>query len=257
MANLLQITLTNGIPTAGNGIVSTIDALMQDGGQATLGFKTDSALTQTDGTAVSVISALKQCSKSLQALVSVTPTSLSPQGAFKVDGSGTALPVSITGAGIVSLAQGFASKVSFTSSTTAIPAGGVVSAGGSGVLLFAGIASGSQAVEIRSAQLEIDRTAVLTGETSYTLHLYNASPPSGIAAGSAWSLPSGDRASYLGNISLGTPAALGGSVVYNEVYNVGKQFKTIGTSIYGYLVSAGGYTPTAVAVSVTLNTKTV
>jgi len=74
MANLTIITLTNGIPTAGNGTVSTIDALMADGGQTTIGFKSDPAVPNTDFTSVSLVSLLKQISKTLQAQLAVMPS---------------------------------------------------------------------------------------------------------------------------------------------------------------------------------------
>lgn len=47
MANITQVTLAAGIPTVGTGTVSTIDALMADGGQATLGAQADAASATT------------------------------------------------------------------------------------------------------------------------------------------------------------------------------------------------------------------
>ena len=45
MPNLTSVTVTNGVPTAGSGTVSTLDALMADGGQVTVGAKADAAVT--------------------------------------------------------------------------------------------------------------------------------------------------------------------------------------------------------------------
>lgn len=70
MSNLTSVTLTAGVPTAGSGTVSTLDALMADGGQATLGAKTDAKNTATDTTAVSSVSIWKQISASAQAAAS-------------------------------------------------------------------------------------------------------------------------------------------------------------------------------------------
>lgn len=67
MANLTQVTLAAGVPTVGTGTVSTIDALMADGGQATLGAKADAAAATTDVTPISAMSIFKQISKSIQA----------------------------------------------------------------------------------------------------------------------------------------------------------------------------------------------
>lgn len=68
MSNITQITLTSGIPTGPSGTVSTLDALMADGGQATLGAKADAKSTATDVTPVSAMSVWKQISASVQAL---------------------------------------------------------------------------------------------------------------------------------------------------------------------------------------------
>jgi len=43
MPNLTSVTVTAGVPTSGTGTVSTLDALMADGGQATTGAQADAA----------------------------------------------------------------------------------------------------------------------------------------------------------------------------------------------------------------------
>lgn len=45
MPNLTSVTVTAGVPTAGTGTVSTLDALMADGGQASIGAIADAAVT--------------------------------------------------------------------------------------------------------------------------------------------------------------------------------------------------------------------
>lgn len=69
MPNLTSVGITSGVPTSGTGTVSTIDALMADGGQATLGAKTDAKSTATDTTSVSAMSVWKQISASVQLMV--------------------------------------------------------------------------------------------------------------------------------------------------------------------------------------------
>ena len=49
MSNLTSVGISSGVPNSGTGTVSTIDALMADGGQATLGITTGAAVT-TDAT---------------------------------------------------------------------------------------------------------------------------------------------------------------------------------------------------------------
>jgi hypothetical protein len=67
MANLTSVGISVGLPNSGTGTVSTIDALMADGGQATLGARADAKSTATDLTPVSIVSVLKQISASVQA----------------------------------------------------------------------------------------------------------------------------------------------------------------------------------------------
>jgi len=111
-------------------------------------------------------------------------------------------------------------------------------------------------IMITGAQLEVDHTAVISGETSYRLHLYNVTPPSAHADQDTWDLPSGDRASYLGSIDLGTPADLG-STLWIETQGINKQIRVLssanGGSVWGELVTVGAFTATAVARKVTLH----
>lgn len=109
----------------------------------------------------------------------------------------------------------------------------------------AGAAGGD--VLITSLSLEIDITSVPSGMTTFNLHLYNVTPPSAYVDNAAWDLASGDRASYLGLINLGTPVDLG-STLYVEQNGVNKQVTALSSSLFGYLVTVGGYTPTAQAV---------
>lgn len=102
-------------------------------------------------------------------------------------------------------------------------------------------------VIITSVAFERDVTAVISGETTYTLHLYSVTPPSALADNAAFDLPSGDRASYLGSIFLGAPVDLG-STLYVEQNGVNKQVTLASGSLYGYLVTAGAYTPASAAV---------
>lgn len=69
MPNLTSVGVTAGVPTSGTGTVSTIDALMADGGQATLGAKADAKASTTDATPISAMSVWKQISASIQAFV--------------------------------------------------------------------------------------------------------------------------------------------------------------------------------------------
>lgn len=151
-------------------------------------------------------------------------------------------------------ASGKASIVTFTCGTTAYAASDAVGIGsGSAVLTFANFAPAAGEMIITSAQLEINTTALISGETSYRLYLYNVTPPSALADSAAWTLPSGDRASFLGVIPIGAPAALAATTLYVETNAINKQVTLAGTSLFAYLVSDGPYTPSARVFVITLH----
>jgi hypothetical protein len=156
-----------------------------------------------------------------------------------------------TGATTTFLPQGVKAATNFTTGTTAYAANDVVGPGGGGnaALTFAftdrsGSAAAAGEFMITSAALEIDDTAIITGQTSYRLYLYNVTPPSAFADSAVWDLPSGDRASFLGYVDLGTIVDMG-STLYVETNGINKQLTFASGSIFGYLVSNGAYTPLA------------
>ena len=138
-----------------------------------------------------------------------------------------------------------------TADTNAYAANDVIGAatGSTAALTFASMGPSAGRIMITSVQLELDITAVISGMTSFDLHLYNITPPSALGDNAAFDLPAGDRASYLGKISLGTPVDLG-STLYVETNSVNKQVLLAGTSLFGYLVTVGAYTPASASVFV-------
>ena len=105
--------------------------------------------------------------------------------------------------------------------------------------------------------LQIAHTALIASEAGYVLHLYSVTPPSAHADNAAWDLPSGDRAVYLGEVNLGTPIDVG-STLRIEQNGIQQQIKVPsnvgGGTIWGELVTVGGFTPTAAARTVELFT---
>lgn len=138
-----------------------------------------------------------------------------------------------------------------TADTNAYTAGDVVGSSvssGGGVLTFTGLGPPSGgAVMITGASLLIESTGLIGTEAAYTLHLYSATPGSALADNAAWDLPSGDRASYLGSISLGTPVDVG-STLYIRTDQINMQILAASADVYGYLVTVGAYTPTSARV---------
>jgi hypothetical protein len=147
-------------------------------------------------------------------------------------------------------------SVTRTNDTNVYAANDIIGAatGSTAALSFGTLGPSGQEVMITSVGLEIDAAAVIAGETSYRLYLYNITPPSALGDNAAWDLGAGDRASYLGYVDLGTPVDLG-STLYVEANGLNKQIKMAGTGVFGYLVTIGTYTPTASRVyTVTLHT---
>jgi hypothetical protein len=146
--------------------------------------------------------------------------------------------------------QGYKSSVSITrtNDTNAYVANDVIGAatGSTAAITFASIGpSAGGEVMITSVEFEIDASAVISGETSYNLYLYNVTPPSAVGDNGAFDIPSGDRASFVGKIALGTPVDEG-STLYIRTDGVNAQVTVpSGGSLFGYLVTVGAYTPTA------------
>ena len=136
-----------------------------------------------------------------------------------------------------------------TADTNAYLANDVLGAatGSTAALTFADIGPQNGRIMITSTSLTINSTGIISGETSYRLHLYNITPPSALGDNVAWDLPSGDRASYLGFLELGTPVDLG-STLYVETNGINKQVVLVTGSLFGYLVTIGPYTPTSARV---------
>lgn len=142
--------------------------------------------------------------------------------------------------------------------TTAYAAGDVVGATAAAIEFGPFIYPLAQRpVTVRAAELRIDATAVPSGMSFFTLHLYSATPPSALADNAAFDLPSGDRSVYLGSVVIGTPVDLG-STLYVRADNLNVDVELTGTALYGYLVSSAAWTPAAQTVfTVTLHVMAV
>ena len=166
----------------------------------------------------------------------------------------------VTGTAVVSLNQGngggatlgealaalgsdytSAPTVTRPANTDAYIAGDVVG----GLVTFTNFGpTGGGGVFITGASLMPYIASLPSGMTGFTFQLYNASPASPLSDNAPWVLADADRTAYLGPVSIGTPTDLGGTL-YAEVNQVNKQILTAGTSIYGYIVTVGGFTPAA------------
>lgn len=164
--------------------------------------------------------------------------------------AGLELPVSVqVGAdGAVIGNNGFKGSASFTPAANSHTAGDAN--GAAAEFVFSPAPPSGAEIMITDAELEIDGGTAEA--TAWRLYLYGVTPPSAYADDAAWDLPSGDRASYLGYIDLGTAVDLG-STQWVQTAGINKSIKLSGTSVFGYLVNLTTLTPAAVVHMVNLH----
>ena len=190
----------------------------------------------------------------MEAIATLTSTS----GDIAPVGPNNPLLVSL-GSNTASLSgYGYSSQSDIARPNNATPytAGDVIGAADVGTPANAGVAAieftnigpAGGHILITDVDLRIDVNAVPAGMVGFRLHLYNVTPPSALLDNAVWDLPAGDRASYLGYIDTGVPVDVGSTLFVQSSYPVNKKVKMgATTSLFGYLVTLGGYTPTAVA----------
>lgn len=164
-------------------------------------------------------------------------------------------PVSIDGDAVVVVAPGTGCMASATFTPTATPYGAGDIIGASAEFAFQ-LADGSaiptgSIIRILSTAVKIGEGALQSGEGAYTLQGYSVTQPSAQADNDAWTLALGDLPSYRGAISLGVPADLG-AALYVKTPNTNLDLKLGTASMWGRLVTASAFTPTAVAREVIL-----
>lgn len=210
------------------------------------------AITAGSGTTVSTeeITTLNGGAVSAQHVQRVVPSLRTADG--------VAVDVNATNAMPVTQASGNTTTVTITrtADTNAYAANDVIGAatGSSACVEFTGMGLSGGDTMITGAELMVEASALISGETNYRLYLYSVTAPSALGDNAAFDLPSGDRNSFLGFIELGTPVDLG-STLFVQVEGINKHIKLAGTSIFAYLVTTTAYTPTSARVyRVTLHT---
>lgn len=149
--------------------------------------------------------------------------------------------------GFVASASWFARvEIARPADTTAYAAGDVVG----GVIAIPDVGAASIRALITQLALRINVAAVPAGMGNFRLKLYKSSPPSALADNAAWDLPAGDRAAYVGEVSLGAPVDRGSTLEAPLQVGALAVVPMESTSLYAYLVTDAAYTPTASAVKV-------
>lgn len=172
---------------------------------------------------------------------------VTPLSAQIVGGTGNPgpIPAGTASIGTVAVAsQAYTSAATITRPANQTPYTANDNVGGAITFTSAGPAAGGDLL-VTSVELEADISAIPAGMTTFNLYLYNVTPPSAVADNGAFDLPSGDRASFLGKIVIGAPVDEG-STLYARADNVNAHLKVAsGGSLFGYLVTAGAFTPAA------------
>lgn len=160
----------------------------------------------------------------------------------------SAYPQPVTGVGVPGVGYRASNTLTRTADAVAYVANDVIGinnagSAGAAALTFASMGPGGGGdIIITDVELEIDKTAVPAGMTSFRLYLYSVTPPSALLDNVAFDLPAGDRASFMGYIDLGTPIDLG-STLYVQTTGINMKRTLASSSMFGYLVTNGGYTP--------------
>ena len=133
--------------------------------------------------------------------------------------------------------------------TAAYTANDVIGAatGSTAAIEFTNIGTAGKPIMITDATLRIDVAAIPSGMDGFRLHLYSATPPSALGDNAAWDLPAGDRSVYLDYIDFASAADLG-STLFSSNSGVNKGVKLVTTSLFGYLITKGAFTPAALTV---------
>jgi hypothetical protein len=97
-------------------------------------------------------------------------------------------------------------------------------------------------------------TAIISGQTSFSLALFSITPPTAFADNDAFDVVAANRAAFLGLLPLGTPVDLGSTLRIDQD-GINRQISIpASASLFGLLVTIGGYTALAKAYTVTLHT---
>jgi hypothetical protein len=128
-----------------------------------------------------------------------------------------------------------------------------------GVFQLQNIGSSGGFVFISSIDIIFNITALPSGMGAFAVYLYSSTPPSAITDNLPYSLSSGDRASImtLNGFNLSASLARGGGSVVAETLNINQLFRLApsSTSLWGYLVTLGAFTPAANSETATIRVR--
>jgi hypothetical protein len=210
--------LTSLLPAGSAAAASSLGVTLSTENVAQIGAVTESAAaTDTDNKGLNGL--LKRIAQNLTTLNTTLGT------------SNTQLPATPSGVGWPVITR--------AANTTAYAAGDII---GGIITIPTGLTSGQNGM-LLSADIIGLIASVPSGMTTFRLHLYNASPGSAHADNAPFDLASGDRASYLGFVSIGQIVDYGQSI-YAQSDALNRPFDLdASANLYGYLETIGAFTP--------------
>ena len=100
-------------------------------------------------------------------------------------------------------------------------------------------------IVITGAWLKYKAAGIISGMTTWRLHLYNAAPTN-IADNAAYNMATADESKYLGYIEFPALEDLGDNLWRHvDNLNLKRKLAAASTTIYGLLETVGGFTPAA------------
>lgn len=151
-------------------------------------------------------------------------------------------------------AAGIVATANFTPAAAAYSAGDIMDVSKEFAFTYAttGLAIPTGAlIRILTSMVRIGVTAVPSGQTSYSLPLFDVTQPAGQADNAAFTVAAGDLASYWDTLALGAPADIGDGLYVKTRYQ-DFDVRLLTSSLWGRLVTVGAHTAAAVARQVTL-----
>lgn len=141
---------------------------------------------------------------------------------------------------VTTATQGYSAQVDITRPANATPytAGDVLG----GAITIPTIGPSAGRIILTNLALLPQVVSIPAGMTSFRLHLYSVTPPSALADNAPWTFTSVDWPSYLGYVDLGSPVDFG-AALFVQATQVNQEIKLASTSVFGYLVTNGGFTP--------------
>lgn len=155
---------------------------------------------------------------------------------------------------VISLAYQSTATITRAANTTAYTANDVYG----GVFELQNISAATSDIVIKSVDIIFNITALPAGMGLFALYLYSVTPPSAITDNSPFSLAAGDRASILNpaGIELTAVLARGGGSVIAQTVNIDQQVRLgNSTSLWGYLVTGGAFTPANASETCTIRVR--